>query len=41
MLLGETVQPRWALVLAAVILLLQAPSAYTAIARAAGPASGA
>jgi hypothetical protein len=39
MLLGQTVRPQWALATAVVILLLQAPSAYTALARAAGPST--
>jgi hypothetical protein len=40
MLLAREMQPRWAAALAAAIALLQAPSAYTALARAAGPATG-
>jgi hypothetical protein len=40
MLLGRTVKPRVALALAVLILVLQAPSAYTAIALALGPSTG-
>lgn len=38
-LLGESLRPGWALAITALILLLQAPSAYTAVARALGPAT--
>jgi hypothetical protein len=38
--LGRSLPTRWALALAAVVVLLQAPSAYTALAFSAGPATG-
>jgi len=37
---GETAAPRWAATAAAVVVLLQAPNAATALMRAAGPISG-
>ncbi len=37
--LGKALQPRWAVAVAVVIMLLQAPSAYTVLARSAGPAT--
>jgi hypothetical protein len=40
MLLSQTVRPRLALGIATLVLLLQAPSAYTVVARAAGPSTG-
>ncbi len=40
MLLSQMVRPRGALVLAGAVALLQAPSAYTALARSAGPVTG-
>jgi hypothetical protein len=40
MLLAQKLQPHWALALSAAVALLQAPSAYSALARSAGPPSG-
>ena len=38
--LSRSLPARWALALAVVIVLLQAPSAYTALALSVGPATG-
>ena len=37
LVISQSLQPRWAVTMAAVIMLLQAPSAYMALARSAGP----